>query len=429
MTVVIVGAGQAGARAAEALRLARYDGRVVMVGEEQHLPYDRPPLSKGVLLGRQDSAIATLLDRRFYDNNAIELRLGVRVVRIRRDDKAIDLADGSVIPYTQLILATGLRSRPLRGFALRDRLFHLRTLDDAGRLRQAMRSGQRLLVIGGGLLGLEIAATARQIGCEVVVVERHPTLLYQSVAPVVGDHVTRLHHGRGVRILTGATPRRMHLVPAVPDRETYDGGQAAREPATVVTELSNGETLTSDVVVAATGSIVNSELAEACGLEVQDGIIVDQFGRSSDPVIFAVGDVARHFNPLLGRTIRVESWHNAQHQSAAIAQVVAGSQTPYAEVPWFWSDQYDMNLQTVGYSSDWDRVIVRGDPAGRRFTVLYMQGNRLVAANMVNNGRDLRAARECIVGHTALNLDRLAHAAGGLEDAVLSASGSAGSAG
>jgi NADPH-dependent 2,4-dienoyl-CoA reductase/sulfur reductase-like enzyme len=430
MTVVIVGSGQAGARAAEALRRSAYAGRVVLVGEESHLPYDRPPLSKDVLLGRDDVGTSSLFDRNFYASQAIELRLGARVVRIRREDKAVELADGSVIPYAQLILATGLRSRPLKGFALGELLFHLRTIDDAHRLRRALRPGQRLLVIGGGLLGLEIAATACQIGCEVCVVERHPTLLYRSVAPVVGAHVTRLHARHGVRILTGVTPRSMHLAAA---RQAELASEAPEVPeqagSTVVTELSNGETLASDIVVAATGSIVNSELAEACGLEVQDGIIVDQFGRTSDPSIFAIGDVARHFNPLLGRTIRVESWHNAQNQSAAVAQVVAGSQAPYAEVPWFWSDQFDMNLQTVGYSSDWDRVVVRGDPASRRFTVLYLQGNRLVAANMVNNGRDLPTARRCIVEHTALDLDRLARSEGRLEDAVLSASGPAGSAG
>jgi NADPH-dependent 2,4-dienoyl-CoA reductase/sulfur reductase-like enzyme len=433
MTVVIVGSGQAGARAAEAVRRSSYAGRVVLIGEESHLPYDRPPLSKDVLLGRDDGGAATLFDRNFYASQGIELRLGTRVVRIRREDKAVELADASVIPYTHLILATGLRSRPLKGFALGDLLFHLRTIDDAQRLRKVLRPGRRLLVIGGGLLGLEIAATARQIGCEVCVVERHPTLLYSSVAPVVGAHVTRLHARHGVRILTGVTPRSMHLAQArqaeFASEAPQEAEQAGAAPSTVVTELSNGETLTSDIVVAATGSIVNTELAEACGLEVQDGIIVDQFGRTSDPSIFAIGDVARHFNPLLGRTIRVESWHNAQNQSAAVAQVVAGSQAPYAEVPWFWSDQFDMNLQTVGYSSDWDRVVVRGDPAGRRFTVLYLQGNRLVAANMVNNGRDLPTARQCIVDHTPLDLDRLTRSEGRLEDAVLSASDPAGSAG
>ncbi len=420
MTVVIVGSGQAGARAAEALRGCGYAGRVVLIGEESHLPYERPPLSKGVLLSRDDDGASTLLDRDFYESHAIELRLGMRAVRIHREDKVVELADASMVPYVHLILATGLRSRPLKGFALGDLLFHLRTFDDAQRLKKALSRGRRLLVVGGGLLGLEIAATARQIGCEVCVVERHPTLLYRSVAQVVGEHVTRLHARHGVRILTGVTPRNMYL---------EQGRQATPDIQTVVTELSNGETLTSDLVVAATGSIVNTELAEACGLEVQDGIIVDQFGRTSDPSIFAIGDVARHFNPLLGRTIRVESWHNAQNQSAAVAQVVAGSQTPYAEVPWFWSDQFDMNLQTVGYSSDWDRVIVRGDPESRRFTVLYLQGDRLVAANMVNSGRDLPAARRCIVNHTALDLDRLARIDETLEDVVLSASGLAGSAG
>ncbi|HEY0294441.1 MAG TPA: FAD-dependent oxidoreductase [Bordetella sp.] len=416
MTVVVVGSGQAGARAVEALRQNGYRGRVVLVGEEPYLPYDRPPLSKDVLLKQggqysQEGDLVPVLDPDFYRARAIELRLGVRVVRIRRDDRAVDLADGSSLGYERLILATGLRSRPLKGFELDDLLHHLRTLDDALRLRQALRPGLRLLVVGGGLLGLEIAATARRIGCEVTVVERHPSLLYQSVAAVVGDHVTRLHHRHGVHILTGVTPCGMRV-------QTTDPQSGARA---IVTDLSNGETLVSDRVVAATGSLVNTELAEACGLDVQDGIIVDAYGRTSDPSIYAVGDVARHYNPVLGRTIRVESWHNAQHQSAAVARVIAGAKTPYAEVPWFWSDQFDMNLQTVGYCSDWDRVVVRGDPNGRRFSALYLQGNRLVAANLVNNGREMPQAQRLIASQAALDVASLAQVER-LDQAVISAS-------
>ncbi len=430
MTVVVVGSGQAGARAVEALRAGGYPGRVVLVGEEPHLPYDRPPLSKDVLLGRQEGDLVPVLEKSFYGAQSIELRLGVRAVRIRREERTVDLADGASIGYDRLILATGLRSRPLKGFVLGDRLHHLRTVDDAQRLRQALRPGLHLLVVGGGLLGLEIAATARQIGCAVTVVERHPSLLYQSVAPIVGDHVTRLHAQHGVRILTGVTPRDMRQLTApaaVAVPGTCSDGPAVEDAAHgVATELSNGETLQTDLVVAATGSLLNTELAEACGLDVQDGVIVDAFGRTSDPDIYAVGDVARHYNPVLGRTIRVESWHNAQHQAAAVARVVAGGEAPYAEVPWFWSDQFDMNLQTVGYCSDWDRVVVRGDPNGRRFSALYLQGNRLVAANLVNNGREMPQARKLIATHAVLDVERLAQAAT-LEQAVLSGSGPAGS--
>lgn len=420
MCIVIVGAGQAGANAAAALRQANYRGRLVLVGEELHLPYERPPLSKEVLFGAGQvaepaapPAPAPVFDRAFYAGQGIELRLGVRAVRIRRELKAIEFDQGSLLSYSSLILATGLRSRPLRGFDLGDHLFHLRTYDDAWRLKQVLRPGRRLMVIGGGLLGLEIAATASRIGCDVSVIERHPTLLYQSVAPVVGEHVSRLHLKHGVRILAGVTPRSIRI-----DEGRGSAGDTATGSPEVVAELSNGDCLRADLVVAATGSIPNTELAESAGLEVQDGIIVDGFGRSSDPDIYAIGDVARHFNPLLGRTIRVESWHNAQNQSAAVARVVAGAHSPYAEVPWFWSDQYDMNLQTIGYSSDWDRVIVRGEPADGRFTVLYLQGNRLVAANMINNGRDLRVARECIVEHIPLDIERLSKTPGRLEDAV-----------
>jgi NADPH-dependent 2,4-dienoyl-CoA reductase/sulfur reductase-like enzyme len=421
--IVIVGAGLAGARAAAALREAHYPGRIVLIGEETHLPYDRPPLSKDVLKGASPDTAVTLFAPDYYATHRIELMLGQRVVDVRRATKHVALADGRAVAYAHLILATGLRSRPLRGFALGEHLFHLRTLDDAQRLRDALRRRPRAIVIGGGLLGLEVAATARQMGCDVCVIERHPTLLYQSVAPVVGDYVMALHRRQGVRILTGVTPRNLALATAadVPQLGTGNrAGDSARSE--VLAELSNDEVLHADIVVAATGSIINTELAEACGLEVDDGIIVDPFGRTSDPSIYAVGDVARYFNALLGRTIRVESWHNAQNQSAAVAQVVAGLRRPYAEVPWFWSDQFDMNLQIIGYSSDWDRVIVRGNAKGPRFTVLYLEGNRLVAANTVNNGRDIRAAREYIAARTPLEFDRLARADTPFDYAMLSAS-------
>ena len=419
MGVVIVGAGRAGAKLAEALRQHGYARPITLVGEEPHLPYDRPPLSKDLLAGSARVQGVPLFDADFYARHAIALRLGVRAVEVRRSARQVRLADGTELAYEHLVLAPGLRSRPLRGFALGGRLYHLRTLDDAHALAAALRRGPRVLLVGGGLLGLEIAATARRLGCEVSVVERHPALLYQSVAPVVGDHVKALHLRHGVRILTGVTPRVLGLASAA-------GGDAG---TAVYAELSDGATIAADIVVAATGSIANTELAEACGLEVQDGIIVDAHGRTSDPAIYAVGDAARHYNALLGRTIRVESWHHAQHQSAAVARAIAGQPQPYAEVPWFWSDQFDMNLQIAGYSSDWDRVVVRGNPAQPRFSVFYLQGQRLVAANAVNRGRDIRSAQTWIAERTPLDAGRLADERVELERAELSASVPAGSGG
>jgi 3-phenylpropionate/trans-cinnamate dioxygenase ferredoxin reductase subunit len=409
VSVVIVGAGQAGACTAAALREFGHPGAVVLIGEERHLPYERPPLSKEALLGDASEEGQSLFDAAFYRQRRITLRLGSRVEAVDRMRRQVVLAGGDCLEYEYLVLATGLRSRQLRGFDLGEKLFHVRTRDDAMALKRVLRAGLRVLVVGGGLLGLELAASTRQIGCEVTVVERQPALLYQSVAPVVGAHVARLHDRKGVRIRTGV---------ALLDLRVREEQIAA--------ELSSGESVTADIVIAATGSTVNTELAEACGLEVDDGIIVDEYGRTSDPRIFAVGDVARHYNAALGRTIRVESWHNAKYQSVAAARAIVGPPQPYAEVPWFWSDQFEMNLQIVGYSSDWDRVAVRGDSNGQRFTVFYLQGDRVVAANMVNNGRDVRVARDLVAQAIPVREDLLVDERIPLAKAAVSASVSAG---
>lgn len=408
--VLIVGAGQSGACTAAALRDAGWKGPVVLLGEEPHLPYERPQLSKQALLGPQVDGIAPLFGAEFYEEKRIALRLGVRVEAIDREAAQVVLASGERVDYEYLVLATGLRARLLRGFDIGDRLFHLRTRDDAQRLRSVLRPGLRVLVVGGGLLGLELAATSRQIGCEVTVVERLPAVLYQSVAPVVGEYVSSMHVREGVHIRTNVKVVEM----------------CRDEQDTVRVVLSDGDALVTDIVIAATGSTINSELAESCGVEVQDGVIVDEYGRSSDPRIFAVGDVARHYNAALRRTIRVESWHNAKNQSVAAARAIAGVPQPYAEVPWFWSDQFDMNLQIVGYSSDWDGIVVRGETPRRRFSVFYLRGDRVVAANLVNNGRDVRPARELVANALPIDRNALADERVPLGKVAVSASASAG---
>lgn len=390
--VVIVGSGQSGCRAAEALRNQGFRGRVTLIGEESHLPYDRPPLSKSVLWDAEPTTPPLLVGPEFYQQQAIDLRLGLCVERIRRSEKILDLSNAESIPYDRLILATGLRTRKMKGFGEMDKhILHLRNLDDAYRLRPHLGPGKRILVVGGGLLGLEIGATCKKLGCHVTITELNKSLLYRTVDSVVGNQVEKLHHQNGVEIMTNAVPIKMTM--------QATGHELPNEVEVI---LSNGRVFTVDLVIGAIGSIVNSELAEACGLNVQDGVVVNEYGQTSDPDIFAIGDISRHYNPLLNRVVRVESWHNAENQAVAIAKYIAGSPEPYAQVPWFWSDQFNMNLQIVGYPSDWDRVIVRGDLAQPRFTVFYLQGDRLVAANTVNNGRDIRLARNWIAGKTPL---------------------------
>lgn len=383
MNVLIVGGGLAGVRCAEALRQAGWRGTITLVGEEAHLPYERPPLSKGVLLGTQAAQSVTVLERVVLDRMSIRLRLGVRAVEIDRRGHALVLADGDRLPYDQLVLATGIRPRRLEHYDVPGRLLYLRTLDDALTLKTALRPACRVLVVGAGYLGLECAASARQMGCEAFVVERAPSALYRAIATQVGDYIVELHRKHGVHIEAGCQVTGIRL------RESGAGH-------VMHVTLSNGLEREADFVIAAAGSIPNSELAEAAGLEVRDGVVVDEFGRTSDPDIYAIGDVARHYSPILGREIRLESWQNAQRHAVAVARVIAGGSEPYAEVPWFWSDQYDMNLQIIGHPVRWDRIVLRGERRAGRFTALYLDEGRVVAANMVNNGRDTRAARELV---------------------------------
>lgn len=397
MNVVVVGGGLAGIRCAEALRQAGVKGSVTLVGEEAHLPYERPPLSKGVLLGTQAAQAVTVLERHLLEKAAIALRPSARAVEIDRAGKRIRLSNAEWLGYDKLVLATGIRPRKLERYDVPGRLFFLRTLDDALALKTALRPRARVLIVGAGFLGLECAASARQLECEVTVVERAPSVLYKAVAPVIGNFIAELHLRNGVRLHTTCQVSRFRLV--------EEGAGHAVQVA-----LTDGTELMADIVIAAVGSIPNAELAEAAGLEVRDGIIVDEFGRTSDPDIYAIGDVARHYNPMLKREIRLESWQNAQRQAVAVAKVIAGGKEPYSDVPWFWSDQYNLNLQIVGYPQAWDEVVIRGAPSSGKFTALYLEGGKVVGANMLNNGRDTRWARELVSRQAKLDAARAADA-------------------
>jgi len=383
MHVLIVGAGQAGGRAAEALRAVDPSCAITLIGDETHPPYERPPLSKGVLTGAQAAETTYLNPAAFYDANRIDLRLGLTVTEIDRSGHSVRLSDGGTLGYDALLLTTGARARRLTlPGAEGPNVYHLRDIDDSLALARTLGPGKRLAIIGAGFIGLEVAAAARERQTDVIVIEVGGKPLGRVVPPELGTWFAELHRGHGVDLRLNTS------VVAI----------EAAGARSVTLRLGDGSTVTADALAVGIGSIPNAELAAAAGLAVDDGIVVDEFGRTSDPAIFAAGDVTRHWNPLLRRALRLEAWQNAQNQAIAVARGIAaleaGTALPHAEIPWFWSDQYTVNLQTAGHFEPTGRTIWRGDPAGTAFTVFYVSGDRLTGASTINQGRDMRPIRK-----------------------------------
>jgi 3-phenylpropionate/trans-cinnamate dioxygenase ferredoxin reductase subunit len=346
MRVVIVGAGQAGGWVAATLRDCGSEGEVVLVGEEAHPPYERPPLSKDVLLGEKLPESTYLWPKGLK----AEHRPGLRAERIDRADKKLELSNGSQLGYDKLVLATGGRVRRLD----RPGAHYLRTIDDALALRAALLRGGSVLVIGGGWIGLEAAAAARKMGCAVTVVEAADRLCARVLPDSVSHYLHDLHTRHGVDIRLNAA----------------------------------SADFAGDTVVVGIGITPNSELAEVAGLEVANGIVVDEFGTTSDPDIYAVGDVANL------RGLRLESWANAQNQAIATAKWLLGTATPYREIPWFWSDQHGVNIQMLGVPKREDTVVLRGDPARDKVSFFFMSDGKITGLVAVNTMRDVRVARK-----------------------------------
>ena len=390
--IVIIGAGQAGGEAAFALREGGFAGPVTIVGEEPHIPYERPPLSKGMLVGDSEPADTYLREQAAYAENDITLKLDVSARTIDRAGRGIELSDDSALEYDKLLLATGARVRrlDLPGADL-DGVFYVRNIADSLSLRAALTPGAKLVVIGGGYIGLEVAASARKRGCEVTVVEVADRIMNRVVAPEMSAHFAGVHSAAGVDIRTDIGPA------------AIEGDGRVRELS-----LSDGSRIAADVIVIGIGVIPNTELAQDAGLEVDNGIRVDEFTRTGDQNVFAAGDVTNHVNPLLGRSLRLESWQNAQNQAIAAAKIMLGGDQPHAEIPWFWSDQYDINLQMVGAPESWDQVVRRDGGEEGRFTLFYMAGDKLVATNTVDNAGDIRPSRQLIEKATSLTADELA---------------------
>ncbi|AOI75358.1 MULTISPECIES: anthranilate 1,2-dioxygenase system ferredoxin--NAD(+) reductase [Burkholderia] len=390
---VIVGAGHAARRTAEALRERDAAARIVMIGAERELPYDRPALSKDALLSDGGEQRAFIRDAAWYDAQRIELRLGARVEAIERDARRVRLDDGATLPYAKLVLATGSRVRTFGGPVDEGIVPHyVRTVADARALRAQLAPGRRVAVLGGGFIGLEVAAAARQLGCDVTVIDPAARLLQRALPEAVGAYARQLHDARGVAFQMATLPRAIRRAP---------GGGA-------VVETDRGD-VPADVVVVGIGVVPNVELAQAAGLDVDNGIRVDAGCRTADAAIFAAGEVTMHFNPLLGRHVRIESWQVAENQPAVAAANLLGADERYAELPWLWSDQYDCNLQMLGLFGSERTIVVRGDPASGSFTVFGLgDDGRIVAVAAANLGRDIGASRRLIAAGAVPDPEKLA---------------------
>ena len=380
---VILGGGQAAARTAKAMRGAGFDGAITIIGAEPHAPYERPMLSKALLLA-PETPVPFVFPPQTYADLDIELRTGCAGLFIDRRAQTVSLADGSAVSYDRLMIATGGRLRRLSIPGVpSEAILYLRDLDECRALEAKLRAKPSLVVIGGGFIGLEVAASAAMLGCRVTVIEAADRLLPRLGSPEASAAVLAHHRALGIdiRLNTGVS------------RGEGD-----------ILFLHDGSTVDAQVIVAGIGVVPETALAEEAGLGVDDGVLVDEFGMTSDPLIFAAGDVTRHFHPLLGRRIRLESWQNANMQAEAAGRAMAGVQTPYQEIPWLWSDQGDLNLQMAGAPAAVDRTVVRGQPDGAEgASIFQFDGERLVGAVTLNRGKDMTMIRR-LLGQNALAL-------------------------
>lgn len=398
-TALILGAGQAGAEAAFSLRQQGYNGRVILAGEEAEIPYHRPPLSKGYLMRKLDLDALSLRPLAAYATAGIELNARSRALRIDRAEKTVAFADGHTLVYSKLVLATGGRPRQLHVPGLEQagrlqNLHYLRTIADVDRIHHQFRPGARLVLIGGGYVGLEVAAAARQCGLVVTVLEAAPRVLARVTAAEVSSFYERVHREAGVDIRTGTS------VAAI---EASASGDAVRAVC-----CADGALVPADLVVVGIGQIPNTELAEEAGLAVDDGIVVDLYSETADPDVLAVGDCTRHPNPLYNRWVRLESVPNALEQARTAAANICGMRRPHDAVPWFWSDQYDLKLQMVGLSQDHDQVVLRGDRTGRSFAAFYMRDNRVLAVDAINRPQEFMLAKRLVAQQATIAAERLA---------------------
>ncbi len=394
-TYVILGAGHAAGQVAQSLRSSTcgFTGRIIMIGEEPYLPYQRPPLSKKFLAGEMDLERVYFKPPSFYEKFNIETMLNCQAASVDRKTKQITLRDGRAVNYDKLIFTTGSRVRTIAapGVDLPG-IFYLRTVDDVESIRAALKPDSKLVIVGGGYIGLEVAAVMVSRGLDVTVVEMAPTVLARVVDKQVAEYFADVHRKAGVKIENGVAVQ----------------GFAGKGKLERVL-CADGREFPADVVIIGVGIVPNVELAQAAGLACDNGIMVDEFGRTADPDIFAAGDCANHPNRLMGRRLRLESVHNALEQGKTAALAMCGKLVEYAQIPWFWSDQYDLKLQIVGISGTHDKVIIRGNMAKHAFAAFYLQGNVITAVDAINSPQEFMASKALVANKTPIDLEKLAN--------------------
>lgn len=398
-TAVIVGAGHAAGELVTSLRDNGWIGRIILIGDEPHLPYHRPPLSKAYLSGAATAESLLIKSPATYIKANVEIINNTRVLRIDRQRKSVELANGEWIGYDKLVLTTGGRPRPLSvpksSLAEQTGNFHyLRTLGDVDAMRRQFEPGMRLVIVGGGYVGLEVAAVAVKVGLKVTVLEAFPRVLARVTAPELSAFYERKHREAGVEIRTGVQ---------VSDVEMDRSGDAVSAVL-----CADGTRVPADLVVVGIGLIPNTELAQEAGLAVDNGILVDEHAQTSDPDIYAAGDCTNHPNASLGRRLRLESVPNALEQARTAAASICGKQKPYNVIPWFWSDQYDLKLKMVGLSQGYDQLVVRGSLDSDSFSAFYLKDGLVLAADTVNRPPEFMLAKRIIAERLRLAPEQLA---------------------
>jgi 3-phenylpropionate/trans-cinnamate dioxygenase ferredoxin reductase subunit len=390
---VIIGTGQAGFQTAASLRAEGFQESITLIGEEPHIPYQRPPLSKGFPLGAQDLESIELRPKNFYADHQINLIAGERATALDRTTRQVTLASGNRVPYGKLVLATGARNRllPVKGADL-DGVLYLRSLDEAVALKERLKTAQEIVVIGGGFIGLELAAVACTLGNSVTVLETLPRLMSRVVAPIISDFYRELHSNKGVRIFCG-----VHV------SEITGAAGAVREVV-----LSDGRRFPANLVLVGIGVVPNSELARDVGLRISNGIAVNEHLQTDDENIFAIGDCAEHPCIFAGARIRLESVQNAADQAQCVAAAIANRPVPYRALPWFWTDQFDIKLQMAGISHGHNRIVTRGNPESRKLSVFYFRETQLVAIDSINRPLDHMIGRKLLAAAVPLTPDQAA---------------------
>ncbi|MBX2846812.1 MAG: FAD-dependent oxidoreductase [Acidiferrobacterales bacterium] len=378
--VIIIGASHSAAQAISSLRRAGWSEKITLVGDEQVLPYERPPLSKAYFSGTVDADRLLIKKAEFYETAQVDLFLGHRAISIDRQEQLVTLDDGEQLSYSKLIFATGTRARTLQieGSGVPE-LNYLRDLNDANQIKRQVKSGTKLLTIGAGYIGLEIAASAIKQGAKVTVLEAMDRVLQRVTSPVISEFYQTLHAQHGVDIRLGSSLLKFASI----DSKNF-------------ALLANQQQIEFDCIVVGIGVIPNSELAEQAGLSCDNGILVDEYTQTDDPNIYAVGDCCNHPSALYDRRIRLESVPNANAQAKTAALAICGNRVAYNQLPWFWSDQYDIKLQTAGLLQGYDEAIVNGDIKENKFSVAYMKNDKMIALDAINSPAEFMKAKKLI---------------------------------